>query len=92
MKKILLTSIVTIAFLTSCQCSHKEEKTEEKKACIASVGRFFYLGSKKTAFVDPLKGTVLGTHKTEANGTLWASFVHQGLVTLILSQNTELDS
>ena len=31
MKKILLTSIVTIAFLTSCQCSHKEEKTEEKK-------------------------------------------------------------
>ncbi|MBR5663298.1 MAG: redoxin domain-containing protein, partial [Bacteroidales bacterium] len=31
MKKLLLISIVTIAFLTSCKCSHKEEKFDDKQ-------------------------------------------------------------
>ena len=30
MKKLLLTSIVALAFLTSCGCSHKEEKSDDK--------------------------------------------------------------
>ena len=30
MKKLLLISIVAIAFLTSCKCSHKEEKSDDK--------------------------------------------------------------
>lgn len=47
--------------------------------------------SRKAASAGSLNGTILGTYKTGAGGTLGTS-VLRGLVASVLTQDTKLDS
>lgn len=49
------------------------------------------IASRKAASAGSLKGTVLGTYKTGAEGTLGASVLH-GLIASVQTQDTKLDS